>query len=102
MLPYFLTINIDSINEPLFKPVFSLLTIKFTSKVEFGTLTKLCVEVGINIIKRNAKEHAEKLLLVLESFINKASGVSNIIFLGVLAPYLHGNKNLQIIEQRIT
>jgi hypothetical protein len=58
--------------------------------------------VGIDIIKRNAKQHAEKLLLVLESFISKASGVSNIIFLGVLAPYLEGHKNLQIIEQRIT
>lgn len=40
--------------------------------------------------------------MVLESFISKASGVSNIIFLGVLAPYLEGHKNLQIIEQRIT
>lgn len=40
--------------------------------------------------------------MVLESFINKATGVSNIIFLGVLAPYLEGNKNLQIIEKRIT
>ena len=39
---------------------------------------------------------------MLESFINKATGVSNIIFLGVLAPYLEGNKNLQIIEKRIT
>lgn len=42
------------------------------------------------------------MLLVFESFINKASGVSNIIFLGVLAPYLEGNKNLQLIEKRIT
>jgi len=102
MLPYFLDLNIDHINEALFQPVFSLLTIKFTSKEEIGTLTKKCVEVGIDIIKRNAKKHAEKLLLVLESFISKASGVSNIIFLGVLAPYLEGHKNLQVIEQRIT
>jgi hypothetical protein len=55
------------------------------------------VEAGINIIKRNAESHAEKLLLVLEGFINKATGVSNIIFLGVLAPHLEGNKNLQLI-----
>jgi hypothetical protein len=46
--------------------------------------------------------HAEKLLQILESFINKVTGVSNIIFLGVLAPFLQGNKNLQIIEKRIT
>jgi hypothetical protein len=60
------------------------------------------VDAGISIIKRNADAHAEKLLLVLEGFINKATGVSNIIYLGVLAPYLEGNKNLQIIEKRIT
>ena len=41
-------------------------------------------------------------MLILESFINRVTGVSNIIFLGVLAPYLEGNKNLQIIEKRIT
>ena len=58
MLPYFLDLNIEHINEALFKPVFSLLTIKFTSKEEFGTLTKKCVEIGIDIIKRNAKKHA--------------------------------------------
>lgn len=65
-------------------------------------MTKLSVDAGISIIKKNAPTHAEKLLLVLESFINKATGVSNIIYLGVLAPYLAGNKNLQIIEKRIT
>lgn len=39
---------------------------------------------------------------VLESFINRSTGVSNIVFLGVLAPYLEGNKNLMMIEKRIT
>ena len=43
MLPFFLGLNMDHIGETLFKPVFSLLTTKFTSKEEFGTLTKLCV-----------------------------------------------------------
>ena len=43
------------------------------------------MEVGIEIIK------------VLESFINRATGVSNIVFLGVLAPFLEGNKNLVMI-----
>ena len=42
------------------------------------------------------------MLTILEEFINKAKGVSNIIFLGVLAPYLEGNKNIQVIEKRIT
>lgn len=79
-----------------------MLVTKFTSKVEFGTLNKMSLDVGINIIKRYAHNYAEKLLLILEGFINKASGVSNIIFLGVLAPFLEGNKNIQIIEKRIT
>ena len=74
----------------------------FTSKEDFRTLNRLSVDVGIDIIKKNAEKHGEQLLLVLESFINKASGVSNIIFLGVLARYLEGNKNLLIIEKRIT
>ena len=65
MLPFFLTINVQYINEQLFKPVFEILITKYTSKAEFGTLTKLSVEIGIDIIKRNAKNHAEKLLLVL-------------------------------------
>ena len=65
MLPYFLEINLDHINEELFKPIFQLLVVKFTSKEEFGTLNNMSVDIGITIIKRNAKEHAEKLLLVL-------------------------------------
>lgn len=58
MLPFFLTINVDHINEKLFKPVFEVLITKFSSKQEFATLNKLSVEVGIDIIKRNAKLHA--------------------------------------------
>lgn len=88
ILPYFLEINIEHINEKLFKPIFYLLSTKFTSKEEFGTLNRMSVDIGIDIIKRNAEKYGEQLLLVLESFINKASGVSNIIFLGVLARYL--------------
>lgn len=92
----------EHITPQLFKPIFYLLSTKFTSKEEFRTLNRMSVDVGIDIIKRKAEKHGEQLLLVLESFINKASGVSNIIFLGVLARYLEGNKNLQIIEKRIT
>ena len=40
--------------------------------------------------------------MTVEGFLNRAKGISNIIFLGVLAPYLKGNKNLLLIEQRIT
>lgn len=102
MFPYFLTINQDYINEALYRPIFELLVLKFTAKEDFGTLSKLSLEIGISIIKKRAAEHAEKLLLVLESFINRAAGVSNLIFLGVLAPFLSGNKNLQLVEKRIT
>ena len=42
------------------------------------------------------------MLLIMESFLTKAKGISNIVFLGVLAPYLKGNKNLNMIEKRIT
>lgn len=58
------------------------------------------MEIGIEIIKHYAIssiKNAELLLKVLEGFINRATGVSNIVFLGVLAPYLEGHKNLQII-----
>ena len=63
------------------------------------------MEIGIEIIKKYAEKDtktAEEILKVLESFINKSAGVSNIVFLGVLAPYLQGNKNLIMIEKRIT
>lgn len=42
------------------------------------------------------------MLLSMESFLTKAKGISNIVFLGVLAPYLKGNKNLNVVEKRIT
>lgn len=102
MFPYFLGLNIDSIKESLFKPIFELLVTKFTAKGEYPTLSKLSLDVGIEIIKKNAQRHAPLLLQILEGFINQATGVSNIIFLGVLAPFLEANKNLQIIERRIT
>lgn len=38
----------------------------------------------------------------MEQFLTKAKGISNIVFLGVLAPYLKGNKNLNVVEKRIT
>lgn len=58
------------------------------------------MEVGIDLIKHfSAKDikHAEEILKVLEGFINRSTGVSNIVFLGVLAPFLQGNKNLIMI-----
>lgn len=62
----------------------------------------MSMEIGIDIIKKYAPTHGEKLLLSMESFLNKSKGVSNVVFLGVLAPYLKGNKNLSIIEKKIT
>ena len=49
------------------------------------------MEIGIEIIKTYAvvsTKNAEQILKILEGFINRATGVSNIVFLGVLAPYL--------------
>ena len=42
------------------------------------------------------------MLSTMESFLTKAKGISNIVFLGVLAPYLKGHKNLKKKEKRIT
>lgn len=75
---------------------------QFTSREDYPTLSKLSLDVGIAIIKRNAPHHPNQLLKVLEGFIDKSKGVSNIIFLGVLAPYLGGSADLQMIERRIT
>lgn len=78
---------------------------KFTANESYVTLSKLSMEVGIEIIKYYAAKdikYAEQILKVLEGFINRSSGVSNIVFLGVLAPFLQGNKNLIMIEKRIT
>ena len=79
-----------------------MLVLKFTSNELYATLSKLSVEIGIDIIKKYAPTHGEKLLLSMESFLTKAKGISNIVFLGVLAPYLKGNKNLNVIEKRVT
>lgn len=62
----------------------------------------MSVDTGIDIIKQHANKSGEKMLMSMESFLSKAKGISNIVFLGVLAPYLKGNKNLNIIEKRIT
>jgi len=89
----------------LFNEIFELLVLKFTANESYVTLSKLAMEVGIDIIKTySAKDvkYAEQILKVLESFINRSTGVSNIVFLGVLAPFLQGNKNLLMIEKRIT
>jgi hypothetical protein len=62
----------------------------------------MSVDTGIDIIKKHAQKSGEKMLLSMESFLSKAKGISNVVFLGVLAPYLKGNKNLSAIEKRIT
>lgn len=62
----------------------------------------MSVDIGIDIIKQHANKSGEKMLMSMESYLTKAKGISNIVFLGVLAPYLKGNKNLNVIEKRIT
>jgi hypothetical protein len=62
----------------------------------------MSVDTGIDIIKHHAHKYGEKMLLSMESFLTKAKGISNIVFLGVLAPYIKGNKNLNVVEKRIT
>lgn len=57
----------------------------------------MSVDTGIEIIKHHAHKYGEKMLSTMESFLTKAKGISNIVFLGVLAPYLKGNKNLNVI-----
>jgi hypothetical protein len=42
------------------------------------------------------------MLLILDGLLSRAKGISNIVFLGVLAPHIKGNKNLNLIEKRIT
>lgn len=62
----------------------------------------MSVDTGIDIIKHHAHKSGEKMLSTMEEFLTKAKGISNIVFLGVLAPYLKGNKNLNVVEKRIT
>lgn len=52
------------------------------------SLNKRSMEAGINIIKTYGKEHSEQLLVTLEKLMKSTQGISSIIFLGVLAPYL--------------
>lgn len=100
-----MNLNLQVITPALFGDIFELLVMKFTANESYVTLSKLSMEVGIQMIKyyavKNIK-YAEEILKVLEGFINRSSGVSNIVFLGVLAPFLQGNKNLIMIEKRIT
>lgn len=101
-MPYFLSLNLEIIPEKYLHKVFEILVMKFTANEDFATLSKMSVDTGIDIIKQHANKSGEKMLLSMESFLTKAKGISNIVFLGVLAPYLKGNKNLNMIEKRIT
>ena len=60
------------------------------------------MEVGITILKTYAPKHSAQLLSVLQSFINKVKGVSNIVFLGVLAPFLENSSSFNMVEKRIS
>ena len=86
--PYFLTLNIDYIQEEFLKPIFDLLVMHYSSNPHHATLSKQSLEIGIEVIKKYAPKHSAEILKVLESYINRVKGISNILFLGVLAPYL--------------
>ena len=60
------------------------------------------MEAGIAIIKHFGKLHSEQLLVILEKLMKSTQGISSIIFLGVLAPFLKEAKNLNLIQKRIT
>ena len=100
-LPEFLSLNVDKFPDKYLHRIFEILVLRYTANEDYATLSKMSVDVGITIIKKYAPTHGEKLLLSMEGFLTRAKGISNIVFLGVLAPYLKGNKNLNIIEKRI-
>lgn len=63
---------------------------------------KLSLEAGINIIKKYGPTDWDLLLKILESHLKHDKGVANVVFLGVLAPFVKDNKYLVAIEKRIT
>lgn len=100
-LPYYLSLNIDNIPIDFLDKIFEILVLKYTANDEYATLSRMSLDIGIDIIKKYAPKHAEKLLKIMESFLSSNS-ISNIVFLGVLAPYVKGNKNLEAIQNKIT
>ena len=56
--PYFLTLNIDFIEEQFLKPIFDLLVMHYSSNPHHMTLSKLSIEVGIEIIKKYAPKYS--------------------------------------------
>ena len=63
---------------------------------------KLSLDAGIAIIKKYGITESELLLKILQNFLKDNKGVANVVFLGVLAPYIKDNKNQSVIEKRIT
>lgn len=90
------------IPEKFLDKIFEIFVLKYTANKDYATLSKMSVDTGIDIIKHHAHKSGEKMLLSMESFLTRAKGISNIVFLGVLAPFLKGNKKLSIIEKRIS
>ena len=79
-----------------------MLVMHYSSNPQHTILSKLSLEIGIAIIKKYAPKDAASILKVLESYINRVKGISNIIFLGVLAPYLENSSSFQMVEKRVT
>jgi|JI61114C2RNA_FD_contig_111_63713_length_6981_multi_3_in_0_out_0_7 hypothetical protein len=98
----FLTINLDFVPREFFEPVFELLITRYTTNEELVTLMKVSLDAGISILKKYGKDEWELLLKILESHLKHDKGVANVVFLGVLAPYVKDNKNIAAIEKRIT
>ncbi len=61
---------------------------KYTADEGLANLSSKSLEVGMLIIKVYSEKYSKQLLKILETFLNRSAGVSNIIFLGALAPYL--------------
>lgn len=98
----FLTINLDYIPRDYFEPIFELLITRYTTNEELVTLMKVSLEAGISIIKKYGKDEWELLLKILQSHLKHDKGVANVVFLGVLAPFVKDNKDIAVIEKRIT
>lgn len=100
--PYFLMTNNEYIPADKLESIFEVLIKQYTSDDQMVSLNKRSMEAGIAIIKFYGKQHSEQLLVILEKLMKSTQGISSIIFLGVLAPFLKDAKNLNLIQKRIT
>lgn len=55
-LPYFLSLNLDIIPEKFLHKIFEILVLKYTANEEYATLSRLSVDIGIDIIKKYANK----------------------------------------------